>query len=417
LLDTQVYLKHFDTVQTKNLFGADVVAGTKFESKLRIFRDKNTKFSFALFDTEQLAALSHESMAKRLLSQINCIGIHSHITHYFFWKQPKQPIVPKIYSSTAHYLPHIIRLTLFWLLFGISWINNYIQFVFLNLIGFNFTSRTKMQTLDTREFLFESLKQAEEEERQVVYIDFDPMAGKVVADLVIRLFPNLDFVSYIHRPHSLVLQEKSGDFYVDNPHWYEARQFLAQEKRDLILLASREGVEDELMFLEKIRSDQQVNFRSLILSDVREFMDNSPGWLAKTKLQLFSLMVLEQFLMQLDQDKQWLYQLILNIKTEHGIVVDHEGNPPTIYLSDLDNLEKQLVYILTDVVEEVTQVEIAGKIKRSQQARVLPSFPNLKESDYLSVRVVQLDVPFKLRGSEATLKTGYTVRVVEPKTV
>jgi CheY-like chemotaxis protein len=397
-------------VQQKSLFGTPIVLGTKFESKLRIFREKNYKFSFALLDAEQLANLSDEILAKKLLSHINCVGIHSNITHYFFWKQSRPSWIPTLYSKTVSFLPRFLKLIWFWILFVISWVSNYVQFVTIQLLSINMTSRTKIQTLQTREFLFEMLKQAEEEKRSILYIDFDPEAGKVVEELVTRLFPELEFTSYIHNPHSLVVSSQSGEFYIDNPHWYEARQFLAAHPADIIFLATRDSAKDELQFLEKLKSDDQVNYQSILMSDVREFTEGSSGWLAKTKLRLFSLLVLEQFFAELDTKEFWIYKLALTIKTEQGIVVDSEGNLPHAYLYDPDKLELKMVHLLSDMMDKITDVEISGKIKRKQNPRVLPSFKALMESDYQTVRIVDLEATMKFTGTSIQLKDGYQVK-------
>jgi hypothetical protein len=63
-------------------------------------------------------------------------------------------------------------------------------------------------------------------------------------------------------------------------------------------------------------------------------------------------------------------------------------------------------------MDKITDVEISGKIKRKQNPRVLPSFKALMESDYQTVRIVDLETTMKFTGTSIQLKDGYQVKVV-----
>lgn len=284
-----------------------------------------------------------------------------------------------------------------------------LQYSVTSLLKINYTKRTKTQVMRPRETLFEIMKMAEEEGRSIVYLDFDTKAGEVVRELITRLYPQLNFVSYIHEPRSLSIQSQSGNFFTDHPHWYEAKQFLAQEKRDIILLAVREGLEDELQAVYELKRDQNVHFSSMITCDVSTLEESHT--LKQRFKNIHNLFVhhgFEQFLDAMDRNELWGFVVQLLIKYDDMHITDSYGNLPSFISEKKDGLEIEVLEALTDIVFDTRQVSVAGKVQRAKQSRMLPNKESLRQYNYARARSIELKVPLVYTGSAKDVRPGYT---------
>ena len=391
-------------MQSKSLFGIEVIAGTKFESKLRIFRAKNYKFTFALLDTKQLVEIGDTISTSHKLSQINFLGINSRITHFFLWKQQSGLFIPSIYRRVYNWVPRSTRSILYQIFFGIQYLINYFQFFLLTILRMNLTSRTKMQELNSRDFLFEILKQAEEEGRRVLYLDFEKEAGEVVAELVVRLFPELDFVSYLHSPHSLTVEGLSGDFFIDYPEYYEASEYLKKQKSDIVLLATRNTMKNELEFLTRLKKNTDIQFTSLVMTDVREFTETKKELQASQKLSLFSLLTNEQFIQDLDVHEAWDYQLQFFITTPNKQhILRSDRSQFTVRVQNLNQLERQVLLALEDITTTPSEMSVNGSVKRLKGRRILPIIEDMRRHNYSSSRTITLNFELEYKGLVSNL--------------
>lgn len=380
--------------------------GTTFETKLRLFRDKNYKYIFGLVPFSTLASLETHSKSKDLLAQFSSVGVTSDITHFFLWK--KNTVFSRVFATLVRL--YTFFKVLFWLFFMLSYLSNLVQYTLTRVLRINYTKRTKTQVMKPRETLFEILKLAEEEGRSVVYIDFDTQAGNVVRELVTRLYPQLEFQTYIHTPRSLSLNQQSGSFFVDHPHWYEAKLYLEAEKRDLVLIASREGITDELQALLELRKDEKVHFAAVLLCDVSTLASVTNLSTRITNLhRLFVTHTLEQYIDEMDKRELWNHSIQLAIQYDDSYILDKGGEFPRFTTHTSKGLEVEVLEALTEIVYDTRQVSVAGKVKRDRLSRIMPRWDLLKARNYATVRSIDLRVPLVYTGPQDGIRKDYRV--------
>lgn len=393
-------------MQTKSLFGSGFVSGTKFELKTRFFKSGNKMLVMGLFDPLRFVGRINYLHSFFILKTLNILAVSNPVIHFFWWKNQKNSVLSQFYASVNGYLG-FAKGVLFYPLLSILFCWNLLLYTFTRVGQVRYSGRTKVQVFSSRDMLFELLKQAEDDKREVTYLDIDNNSGRVVETLVKNLFPDLIFESYLHDPKSLVLQSNSNDFYVLNPHWYEVKTFLEKKKRDVLIIALREDGFGEFEFIEKLVQSNTVQFASALLTDVQSLTEEYSENRIQRNLRSVFQISLEEMLTAIDTGEKWCYEVQLAIQKDDQMLLDEYGEKPSFFTANLANLEIQMVKVVGEMVQDVKKLKVAGKVVQKKQPRILPTLRDVRLNALQYARRIIVQVPFKFTGSDADVLEPY----------
>ena len=271
------------------LFGVKLPQVSKISLKTEV---KNLKYggktSLYFLYSEFLLRANRNPSYKEVLNRADISAIDGKGLHWAMWKVMGQSLIPKFYSGLVINTPLILRLPVFLLLFLAQLFINLMSGLTTLLLKINFTSRTKNQTILGRDFVYDLLKIAEEKGWKTLILGGSSSSDEVTRNLVTRIFPNLELVTWTRESTSLLMKDAqtkapsrpSSNFadyilkLISNkqtpitssnvcqifPDLFEAKIFIKEEKPDLILTCLGGGSGKQEFFIDNLCSDPEIKF-------------------------------------------------------------------------------------------------------------------------------------------------------------
>jgi 8-oxo-dGTP pyrophosphatase MutT (NUDIX family) len=286
---------------------------TKFELKEKLRKlSRSAKQTVFFLQSTNLTKANRDPGYRQVLSNSSYNLIENFALHFCFWAIQKRPILPKLHAAT-HDFWLVFRVAFFGLLFIFQWPLNLILVIFTRLLSYNFSGLTLTQTMPAKVMVWDLLKLAEEKNWKTLVLGGSKTSDEVTRDLILRLFPKLNLITWPRETNSLLSQDKIDPENInqvltsDNicqlfPELYEAKKFIQDKRPDVILtsLSGESGKQE--YFLRHLQLDPDIDFafaaglgNSLGLTDKPE-TNGTPRkiwlfivWLWRYSVNFFSL--------------------------------------------------------------------------------------------------------------------------------
>jgi len=203
------------------LFGVKLPQTTRYELRSKISSlQKDTKNVIYWHYSEFFLRANRNPWYKNVLNRASFAAIDGKGLQWAFWKISKADFLPWLYGKVFVNWFIFLRIPIFLCLFILQLFYNFLLGSYLLLSRFNFSVRTKNQVILGRDFVYELLKIAEENNWKTIILGGSKSGGEVTKNLISHLFPKLQ-INFWTRPHD-------SDLMRDNQ----------QKKEDLLALPS-----------------------------------------------------------------------------------------------------------------------------------------------------------------------------------
>lgn len=287
-----------------DLFGVTLPQTTKFQLKERIRRlsQHSQKHLLYFYYSEFLLRANRNPWYKDTLSRANLTAIDGKGLHWAMWSMAKTGWVLKLYSYIIR-TPLLVRLPLFLILFVIQAIINLFSGFFSIVFKVNYTDRTKNEVILGRDFIYDLLRIAQEKEWKTMILGGSRNSDEITKKLINKVFPELDLTLWTRDPKSLLMKDQVLPEYENQtlnsenvcqffPDLWEAKQFIKDEKPDLLLVCLGGASGRQEFFIDNLYQDDEVDF--ILASGLGAAVDHlgggakqtvAPDWMIKSGLE------------------------------------------------------------------------------------------------------------------------------------
>lgn len=392
------------------LFDILIPSQTKFEVKQKLFNNENQKSILSVIDNNLLEVAVVNKDLRTVLKHYDFALPASKSSHFFLWAAKRGGFLPNFFAKILQ-LPYWFKVIIFYLLFILQLIYNYILLIITLLISWPYTKITNTQDIYLKHFTFEILKLAQDLGAKIFIFSNDQTADNVTAELLKKLYPRLNISIWDYQTNAVSIVGKqainSGSVYQRNPMFWELRNYLSKNIFDLVILSTK-NIKNNYDFIASLQTDTTVNYKVIGSVNLSTIRDNKSYIFSKLKLLFKNLWfcTVDQFIEAVA--KAGAKKILeINIVDRSNNTINIDKKYRRCILKSEEEMNDAVSSMLAKIHKDIELFEPLGASKLKNIERINSTLNDFKKVKFNSVKTRYYIVNLKYLGELGSIQVPH----------